>query len=213
VSGTLRSLQELKALKKALADKAIEQARQQAEAQERLARERREQALFALTVGPVAPLRHAARAPIPRPRPSPVPRQRELVEALVLREAISDEFDVETLLDTDDALSFRRPGIGPEVVRKLRRGVWAIQAQLDLHGMVASEARLRVAEFLHHCKKHGLRCVRIIHGKGLGSRNREPVLKNRLRNWLMQRDEVIAYCQARKVDGGSGAVVVLLKAG
>jgi DNA-nicking Smr family endonuclease len=94
----------------------------------------------------------------------------------------------------------------------LRRGHWVVQAKIDLHGLVADEARTYVAEFLADCKKRGIRCVRIIHGKGLGSRNREPVLKNKLRNWLMQRDEVIAYAQARQADGGSGAVIVLLKA-
>lgn len=88
-----------------------------------------------------------------------------------------------------------------------------IQAQIDLHGMLADEARAYVADFLNQCRKRGIRCVRIIHGKGLGSKNREPVLKNKLRGWLMQRDEVIAYAQARQVDGGSGAVVILLKSG
>jgi DNA-nicking Smr family endonuclease len=87
-----------------------------------------------------------------------------------------------------------------------------VQAVLDLHGFQVEPARMATAEFLAACKKQGLRCVRIIHGKGHGSKNREPVLKNKLRSWLMQRDEVIAYAQARREDGGGGAVVVLLKA-
>ncbi len=87
-----------------------------------------------------------------------------------------------------------------------------IQANLDLHGLISDEARTQVAEFLAGCKKRGIRCVRIVHGKGLGSRNREPILKHKVRNWLIQKDEVIAYAQARATDGGSGAVIVLLKA-
>lgn len=86
-----------------------------------------------------------------------------------------------------------------------------VQAQLDLHGFIVDEARLQVAAFLAQCKKNKVRCVRIIHGKGLGSRNREPILKHKLRHWLMQKDEVIAYAEAPKVDGGSGAVLVFLK--
>ena len=87
-----------------------------------------------------------------------------------------------------------------------------VQAQIDLHGLISDEARGYVAEFLSHCKKKNIRCVRIVHGKGLGSRNREPILKHKLRNWLIQKDEVIAYAQAKPEDGGSGAVIVLLKA-
>ncbi len=87
-----------------------------------------------------------------------------------------------------------------------------IQQHIDLHGLVSDEARAYVSEFISDCKKRGIRCVRIVHGKGLGSRNKEPVLKNKLRGWLMQKDEVIAYAQARQQDGGSGAVIVLLKA-
>ena len=98
-------------------------------------------------------------------------------------------------------------------LRKLRRGHWVVQAQLDLHGMTSDEARMNLVAFLNACKKNGHRCIRIIHGKGLGSKNREPVLKIKVRNWLMQRDEILAFTQARQVDGGGGAVVVLLKSG
>ncbi len=125
-------------------------------------------------------------------------------------EAISDEFNVESLLDTDESLSFRRPGIGPEVVRKLRRGVWAIQAQLDLHGLRRDAARERLALFIHEARRGGLRCVRVIHGKGNGSPGREPVLKAKVQGWLVQKQEVIAFTQARASDGGTGALMVLL---
>ena len=128
-----------------------------------------------------------------------------------MRESLSDDFDVETLLDTDDQLSYTRAGIGSDVVRKLRKGHWVIQDQLDLHGMRTDEAREALGEFLRKMGRRGLRCVRIIHGKGLGSVNKEPVLKNKVRNWLVQKDEVIAFCQAKAADGGAGALVVLLK--
>jgi DNA-nicking Smr family endonuclease len=85
-----------------------------------------------------------------------------------------------------------------------------IQDELDLHGLIVPDARAILAEFLASCARRGLRCVRIIHGKGLRSRNGQPVLKQKVAKWLMQRDDVLAYCQARPVDGGGGAAVVLL---
>ena len=98
------------------------------------------------------------------------------------------------------------------MLRRLRRGHWVVQAGLDLHGLNRHQAALHVAEFLHSAVHRGLRCVRIVHGKGYGSKNREPVLKGKLRHWLAMRDEVLAYCQAPDHDGGSGALLVLLKA-
>jgi len=206
-----RSLQELAALKQALAEArraAEEAARLEAE---RRAQEDRERRLFALSVGTVMPLRKPAAALIARPRPRPEPLQRQRDEAAALGESISDEFDVESLLDTDDALSFRRDNIGPEVVRKLRRGVWVIQAQLDLHGLRRDQARERLAEFLREAARDGLRCVRVVHGKGNGSPGREPVLKAKVRSWLVQKNEVLAFAQARASEGGHGALVVLLQ--
>ena len=102
----------------------------------------------------------------------------------MLVEAISDGFDAESLLDTDDALSFRRRGVGVDVVRKLRRGVWALQGELDLHGLRRDEARERLAAFLREAAQSGKRCVRVVHGKGHGSPGREPVLKGKVsRGW------------------------------
>ncbi len=86
-----------------------------------------------------------------------------------------------------------------------------IQDELDLHGLTTPEARALLVEFLNRCLRRGWRYVRIIHGKGLRSKNREPVLKQKVANWLMQRDEILGFCQARNIEGGSGAVVVLLK--
>jgi DNA-nicking Smr family endonuclease len=189
-----RHLTELAAIRKALLD--AQRAAEQAAAleRERIAREH------------VAP-------PARKPRPPAAARQRERDEAAVMLEAISDEFDVQSLLDTDDALSYRGADIGPEVVRKLRRGVWAIQAQLDLHGLRREEARERLNRFVHDAKRAGLRCVRVIHGKGNGSPGREPVLKRKVQTWLVQKKEVIAFTQARASDGGNGALLVLLGPG
>ena len=206
-------LHDLATLARTMREAAAEAARRDDEARERAAREKRERELFAHAVGPVVPLRHAGRAPVERPRPHPHPRQRERDDAAVLREAISDEFDVETLLDTDDALSFRRRGIAPEVVRKLRRGVWTVQAQIDLHGLRRDEAHERVSGFLREATRAGYRCVRVVHGKGHGSPGREPVLKAKVKAWLVQKHEVLAFTQARGSDGGHGALIVLLHPG
>ncbi|HEY4542615.1 MAG TPA: Smr/MutS family protein, partial [Noviherbaspirillum sp.] len=168
--------------------------------------------LFRSSIGKVAPLPSSGRAAQDAPRPAPIARQHLADEQAALAESLSDEFTIDTLLDTDEALSYARPGIGGDVLRRLRRGHWVIQGQLDLHGMRRDEAREALAEYLRQAVKRGLRCVRIIHGKGLGSVNREPVLKNKVRNWLVQKEEVIAFCQARADEGGAGALVVLLKA-
>ena len=169
------------------------------------------EALFRDAVGPVWPLKVARRAQHALARPQPEPRQRALDEQQALQEAWSDELDTDRLLDTDETLSFRRPGIGPDVVRRLRRGVWSIQAVCDLHGLRRDEARESLAGFLRDSVRQGLRCVRVVHGKGNGSPGRAPVLRSRVRAWLVQKDEVIAFTQARAADGGTGALVVLLK--
>ncbi|MFM8898719.1 MAG: Smr/MutS family protein [Burkholderiales bacterium] len=206
------SLADLAALKKTLERNAREAARQAALAQAQAAAREREQHLFANTVGPVTPVRGSS-APVVsrRAQPTPEPRQTTRDEASVLAEALSDDFDVESLLDTDAALSFRRRGVGPEVTRKLRRGVWAIQAQLDLHGLRRDAAREQLSLFFRQAHKEGLRCVRVIHGKGNGSPGREPVLKSKVRSWLVQKNEVMAFTQARASDGGHGAMLVLLR--
>ena len=140
-----------------------------------------------------------------------MPRQSQLDERAVPREAISDEFDVSTLLDVDDQLSFRQPGIGADVTRKLRQGHWSIQGQLDLHGLRTEDARAALATFIRAARQQGLRCVRIVHGKGLGSPGKAPVLKHKVHGWLVQKNEILAFVQARPAQGGSGALVVLLQ--
>ena len=144
--------------------------------------------------------------------PKPIAKQFIRDEKQAIRDSLSDDFYPAHELESGEELLYLRAGQSPDVLSKLRRGFWVVQSQIDLHGLISDEAREYVAEFLSGCKKRNIRCVRIVHGKGLGSRNREPVLKHKLRNWLMQRDEVIAYAQAKPEDGGSGAVIVLLKA-
>ena len=150
---------------------------------------------------------------VPQPKkPKPIPLQFLRDERQALIDSLSDSYIPAHELESGEELLYLREGHAPDILSKLRRGYWVIQAAIDLHGLVSDEARLYVASFLADCKKKGIRCVRIVHGKGLGSRNREPVLKHKLRNWLIQKDEVIAYAEARKQDGGSGALIVLLKA-
>jgi DNA-nicking Smr family endonuclease len=148
----------------------------------------------------------------PQKKPKPIPKQFIRDERQALVDSLSDDYIPEYELESGEELLYLRVGQSPLVLSKLRRGHWVIQAQIDLHGLISDEARLYVSEFISSCKKRGIRCVRIVHGKGLGSHNKEPVLRNKLRGWLMQKDEVIAYAQAKQQDGGSGAVIVLLKA-
>lgn len=159
-------------------------------------------------VTPLPPLNraHAAKA-----RPRPIPAQRLRDEREVLNESLSNQDAWEAGFETGDELAFLRPGLASTTLRKLRRGHWLIQRELDLHGLTVAEARPVLVAFLNHCLHDGVRCIRIIHGKGLGSKNREPVLKRKVASWLMQRDEILGFCQARRTEGGGGAAVVLLK--
>jgi DNA-nicking Smr family endonuclease len=165
---------------------------------------------FAIAVGQVHTLAPDGRADIDRPRPPPEPRQRELDEQAALKEALSDEVDVESLLLTDDGLSFRRHGIALDVVTRLRRGHWAIQSQIDLHGLRRDEARDCLAAFVRESTRRGQRCLRVVHGKGHGSPGRQPVLKEKVQRWLAQCAEVVAFAQASGPQGGAGALIVLL---
>jgi DNA-nicking Smr family endonuclease len=145
-------------------------------------------------------------------KPKPIPKQFIRDERQALVDSLSDHYIPAHERESGEELLYLRDGQSPIVLSKLRRGHWVVQAHIDLHGLVSDEARAYVSTFISDCKKRSLRCIRIVHGKGLGSKNREPVLRNKLRGWLMQKDEVIAYAQAKPQDGGSGAVIVLLKA-
>lgn len=167
---------------------------------------------FRKAVAGVQPLKRRKRVELKAPAAAPIPRQRLRDEAAALAESLAGPLSIDDALDSGEELSYLRDGLARHTLRKLRRGHWVIQDGLDLHGLNRDEATLAVAAFLHQCAARGLRCVRIVHGKGLGSRNREPVLKAKLRNWLPRRQEVLAYCQAPASEGGSGALLVLLKA-
>jgi len=210
-SGPLKDLRDLQAISQQLAEqRARDEAAAAAREVQRL-RAEAERNLFARAAGPVKPLAPQGRAPQKPKLPAPIPVQAQLDEQRVLREAISDEFDASTLLDVDDALSYRRPGVGLDVTRKLRTGTWSIQREIDLHGLRREEAREALAAFVRDAHRQGIRCVRVVHGKGLGSPGKTPVLKGKVQSWLVQKNEVLAFVQARAAEGGAGALVVLLK--
>ncbi len=169
--------------------------------------------LFRQAVADTRPLPQHGKVLRAKPAPPPYPVQSHLDEYSALKESLSAGWSPEDWLDSGDEPNFLRPGLSRQVLRKLRSGAWVIQNQLDLHGLDRHEAREALSDFLSRCIKRDLRCVRVIHGKGLGSKNREPILKAKVKNWLAQREDVLAYCQARPVDGGSGALLVLLKSG
>jgi DNA-nicking Smr family endonuclease len=139
------------------------------------------------------------------------PRTEEEEIQAVLQESLSDLFDVEGLLDEDPSLSYAQPGVGPDVVRKLRKRHWPVQDELVLHGMIREVARVALTDFLHRADRRGVRCVRIVHGIGYGSPKGQPVLRGIVHSWLVQKSEVIAFCVAGKKDGGHGALIVLLR--
>ncbi|MEJ7687511.1 MAG: Smr/MutS family protein [Variovorax sp.] len=209
-SNNLKSLADLKSVQRALSERREREAA--AAAVQALAEKKRlaERDLFTRAIGATQPLRRKAAVPLAPEPPAPIPLQHQLDEQRVLRESLSDEFDVTTLLDVDDAMSFRRPGINTDVTRKLRAGEWSIQRQIDLHGMRSDEAREALGGFIRDAHKQGVRCVRVVHGKGLGSPGRQPVLKAKVQRWLIQKIETLAFVQAKPADGGAGALVVLL---
>lgn len=149
-----------------------------------------------------------------RHEPTAPPRRaraafRRADERAVLDEALAlDAADLD--VESGDEILFARPDVPPRLLRDLRRGRFAIEDELDLHGMVAAEARGAVREFLAAALTHHRACVRIIHGKGRGSGPRGPVLKKSVNLWLRKHDAVLAFCSARTPHGGTGAIYVLL---
>jgi DNA-nicking Smr family endonuclease len=148
-------------------------------------------------------------------RPAPIPRQRIADDADAL---IASKYGAEPAPDTweigqehEAGQTYVRRGLGTDILKKLRRGAWSVQGEIDLHGHTIDEAHDALADFLDDARAHGYRCVRVIHGKGLTSPNREPVLKGKVRTWLSHWDEVLAYCEAPRHGGGGGAVLVLLR--
>ena len=167
--------------------------------------------LFRRSVGPVRKINHDKTAPIRKPLPSRPRRQVPANEAL-LTDYFSDGFDSGEVT-SDEALFFARPGLQQRLLQRLKRGQLAIGAELDMHGMTAAMARSAMVNFITLCREQHIRCVRIIHGKGYGSGDSAPVLKNRVNSWLRQHHDVLAFSSAQIQDGGSGALYVLLRAG
>jgi len=165
--------------------------------------------LFRQTVGAVKLLR-CDRVDPALSHPAPIPRFTQADEQQVLADMISDYFEPADL-ETGEELYYRREGVQQAVLRKLRRGHFRVGTALDLHGMTVATAKEALTTFLHHVRREHIHCVRIIHGKGNGSRHRGPVLKQKVNHWLRQRDEVLAFCSAPAMDGGTGAVYVLLR--
>ena len=210
----VKTLQDLQAVKREIDTRARLAAEREKARAALEAKIRADKELFSRAVGPVKalPARHrpGQRAELPPVQALPIAVQHQLDELAVMQEALSDGFDAETLLDTDDALSYRRAGIGTDVTRKLRRGGWSIQGQVDLHGLRREDAREALVDFIKDAARMGWRCVRVVHGKGLGSPGKTPVLKGKVQSWLVQKQEVLAFVQARPAHGGAGALVVLL---
>ena len=167
---------------------------------------------FRSAVGDVEPLaRNERRTPgLPPPPPVPVHSRRD--EHAALAESLHGPLSIDDALDSGEELVYLRDGLSRQVLRRLRRGHWVVQDSLDLHGMNRVTAAEAVAQFLRSSVARGVRCVRIVHGKGRGSKNREPVLKAKLRQWLPRREEVLGFCQAPAAHGGGGALLVLLRA-
>ncbi len=166
-------------------------------------------ASFPDAVGGVRPLKQDRIAP-PRKKRKPVPEQTLRDQREVIASLLSDDYEPADV-ETGEELLYSRPGLQHSVMRKLRRGQYAIEAQLDLHGNTVPQARERVSAFLRDMQAQGKRCVRIIHGKGKSSEGKLPVLKGKVNAWLQQWDQVLAFCSARPNDGGTGAVYVLLR--
>lgn len=165
---------------------------------------------FRDAVADVRPLKSEQRIAPVKKRPSPHPRTKEENVLRPEAEQISDPINLSDV-EISDELFFARSGIQHKQQKKLRRGEFPIEDELDLHGYTAAEAKTAIIEFFELCKKHKLRCIRIIHGKGYRSETKIPVLKTYVAHWLPQHKDVMAFSSARPYDGGTGALYVLLK--
>ena len=165
---------------------------------------------FRQAMSDIKPLKAEERVPATKPKPKPRARFSKADEREVLAESLED--DIDTLEHGyGAALRFHRQHVGKRTMRKLQRGGYSVQAEIDLHGMTLAEAKPRLADFIDYNASQGKYCVRVVHGKGLGSGDRGPVLKNAVNRWLRRWDSVLAFVSTRQVDGGTGAVYVLLQ--
>jgi len=168
-------------------------------------------ALFRATVADATPLKPSNRVHHGKPLPPPRAKQHLADEQAALRESLHGAIGLQDRLEGGDEPSYLRAGLASSVLRDLRRGRWVVQDEIDLHGQTREEARLLLAQFIADALQDGVRCVRVVHGKGLRSPGRQAVLRQLVRGWLMQKNEVLAYCQARPQDGGEGALIALLR--
>ncbi len=166
--------------------------------------------LFRRALADAKPLRATRRAEEVIRKPAPKARFARADEQAALRESLEADID-DTEGHSGESLRFRRPSVGRRTMRRLARGNFSVQDEIDLHGMTVAEAKPRLADFIERCAKEGRLCVRVVHGKGLGSGRRGPVLKQKVNRWLRQWDVVLAFVSTRQVDGGTGAIYVLLR--
>lgn len=168
-------------------------------------------ALFREAFADATPIKPDNRVHLGGPMPPPRPLQHLADERAALLESLNGPIGLQDRLEGGDEPNYLRNGLAITVLRDLRRGRWVVQDEIDLHGLNREEARLLLAAFLAEAVKDGVRCIRVVHGKGLRSPGRQAVLRQLVRGWLMQKDEVLAYCQARPQDGGEGALIALLR--
>ncbi len=165
--------------------------------------------LFRQTIGEVDTIKYDG-VELATGKPAPVPNQSILSEQQAFQQMANAPFDIPDV-EIGDELYFRRSGVQQQIIRKLRRGQFAIESELDLHGMTVDIAKKELGDFLSYCQSTNRRSIRIIHGKGHGSVNKIPVLKNKLNKWLQRYDSILAFCSAPSHDGGTGAIYVLIK--
>lgn len=168
--------------------------------------------LFRLATRGARPVDTRNRVELNAPTPAPLPLKLEADEREALHESLAAPLTFEDRLDMGDEAAFLRPGLPRRVLSDLRRGRWVLQGEIDLHGLTRDEAREALAHFLASALHQGKRCIRVIHGKGLGSPGKVSILKQLSRGWLAQREEILAFCQAGPHDGGGGALLVLMRA-
>ena len=168
-------------------------------------------AAFRAAVADARPLPKTDRVHLGSPMPPPCPLQHLADERAALHESLHGAIDLQDRLEGGDEANYLRTGLAATVLRDLRRGRWVVQDEIDLHGLNREEARQLLAGFMGESLHYGKRCVRVIHGKGLRSPQKTSILRQLVRGWLAQRNEVLAYCQAKPQDGGEGALIVLLR--
>ncbi|HEU4850629.1 MAG TPA: Smr/MutS family protein [Telluria sp.] len=214
---TLKDFADLKSLRDKLKDDEQARAIEQAEREARERKAAQEANLFRNALGGVKEMPKSDRyvpnlpASASRTLASARPLTQEEDDAEVMREMMSDQFDVEHLLENEPSISFVRQGYGQDVLRKLRKGGYEVEDELDLHGMRRDKARDELGHFLRHARQRKFRCVMVIHGKGHGSAGGEPVLRSMVHSWLEQKEDVIAFCSARIDERSHGALLVLLR--